>query len=47
MGRSLRRQEQRDRIERSIDADGDEHMDVDFPVTKSIFSIFEVKLVGE
>jgi len=40
-------QEQRDRVERRVDADRDHHVDVDLPVAQSRPHVLDVKVVGE
>ena len=44
---SLRWQEERDRVKRGVDADGDQHVYVNLPVLESVESEFQVKLIGK
>lgn len=41
------RQEKRDGVKGSEESDGDEHIDVDLPVSKSLDYILEVEIIGQ
>jgi hypothetical protein len=40
-------QEEGNRVQRSINADGDEHVNVNLPVEESGFGVFEVKFISQ
>lgn len=49
MGRygNIRWEEERDRVQGSVDSNGDQHVDVDLPVFEGIHGVLQIKLIGE